>query len=115
MIHHRKVSKVSWYTLLIFFFWPQITATTACVLNALYTTDLLSKRNMLDSIKANGLLIYYESLLSCWEDEKVMLEDIVAGMELLQRIKFTVCVGESWELVSPSQQISFVTPTGFVL
>ncbi|GAU98463.1 hypothetical protein RvY_09605-2 [Ramazzottius varieornatus] len=89
-----------------------ITATIACIMNAIYTTDLLSKRNTLNSIKTNGLLVYYESLLSCWEEEKVMLEDIVAGMDLLARIKFTVCVGESWELVNTNQQISVESPTG---
>lgn len=42
-----------------------------------------------------------------------MLEDIVAGMDLLARIKFTVCVGESWELVNTNQQISVESPTGY--
>lgn len=45
---------------------------------------------MADQMRQNGLLIYYESLLSCWTDEKIMLEDIIAGLEILREIKFEI-------------------------
>ena len=39
-----------------------------------------------------GILIYYESLLSCWVDEKVMMEDMIGGLELLRSIDFVLPV-----------------------
>ncbi|OQV13327.1 putative Type I inositol 3,4-bisphosphate 4-phosphatase [Hypsibius exemplaris] len=66
-----------------------ITATVSAFLGQLYDCKSLDAV-LLEQIRQEGLLIYYESLLSCWMDEKAMLEDMIGGFELLRRIEFVV-------------------------
>ena len=68
----------------------QISATTSAILTAFHG----GSSNAMEAAAAcdRGILIYYESLLSCWVDEKVMMEDMIGGLELLRSIDFVLPV-----------------------
>ena len=73
----------------------KVTAVTAAVADLLFTTDFLRTPECVDFVSSHGLLVNFQSLLSCYDDEKVMLEDMIAGMEELSHIEFVTSVASN--------------------
>ncbi|XP_055340266.1 uncharacterized protein LOC129589501 isoform X2 [Paramacrobiotus metropolitanus] len=72
-----------------------LTAVVSGILSKICVNHLDFSREFGFSGGVWNILLYFESLLSCWDDEKIMVEDVIGAIVLLSKTEFVIPISSS--------------------